>query len=61
MGAGLCDADGTVRAVDYFQAPLGNLSEVSFLELWNGPEARRARQAALGRTSTGMRRACPIG
>lgn len=54
------DPDGTVRAVDYAQPPLGNLSETSFLALWNGPEAQRARRAALSRTSAAQRRACPV-
>lgn len=55
------DPDGTVHLSDYASEPLGNLGEQSFLELWNGPVARRARAAALGRTSAAIRRSCPVG
>ena len=54
------DPDGTVHPVDYGRAPLGNLLEASFLDLWNGEVARRARKEALGRTPAARRRGCPI-
>lgn len=54
------DPDGTVHAVDYGGPALGTLAEASFLDLWNGPAARRARAAALARTGPGLRRQCPL-
>ncbi len=54
------DPDGTVHAVDFFSAPLGNLAERSFLDLWNGAEAQGQRRAALERVSRVQRERCPF-
>ena len=37
------DPDGTVHVVDYFGAPLGNLLDATFLDLWNAPAALASR------------------
>jgi cyclomaltodextrinase / maltogenic alpha-amylase / neopullulanase len=52
------DPDGTVHAVDYGGAALGNLLDAPFLDLWNAPPAQRARETALVSLPIDRRRAC---
>lgn len=52
------DPDGTVRAVDYAQPPLGELATRSLLDLWNSPTAQRLREHALRRLPARARAAC---
>jgi cyclomaltodextrinase len=52
------DPDGTVHAVDYAGAPLGNLLDAPMLALWNAGPAIAARSAALAASPVERRRSC---
>lgn len=55
------DPDGTVRPVDYYHQPLGNLAQAPFPDLWNGEVARRLRAQALRRVPIDRRLRCQRG
>lgn len=52
------DPDGTVRPIDPYHAPLGNVADEPFLALWQGERARRVRAQALAKIDPSRREHC---
>lgn len=53
------DPDGTVRPIDPFHLPLGNVADEPFLALWQGERAQRVRAQAIAKLDPCRRERCP--